>query len=181
MPHLPLPSDAFGIVSLFAWRPETAVPLRALAETLLRGPSTLGRGERELIAAYVSTLNECDFCAGSHAAVAARQLEGGREVVTAWLKGRYEGSSRGKLAALLVLAGQVQKSGRAVTEDAVAAARQQGATDVEIHDTVLIAAAFCMFNRYVDGLATVAPPHPSFYDAAAERLTRDGYLGRPGV
>jgi hypothetical protein len=50
-----------------------------------------------------------------------------------------------------------------------------GATDLEIHDTVLIAAAFCMYNRYVDGLATSAPRDPEFYIATGARLAEEGY------
>ena len=69
--------------------------------------------------------------------------------------------------------------GRLVTDAAVAAARAQGAIDREIHDTVLIAAAFCMFNRYVDGLATIAPDDPALYAAGAQRLIKDGYLPPP--
>jgi hypothetical protein len=57
----------------------------------------------------------------------------------------------------------------------VEAARAEGATDLEIHDTVLIAAAFCMFNRYVDGLGTLAPTDPSVYDRTAERIVSVGY------
>jgi hypothetical protein len=53
--------------------------------------------------------------------------------------------------------------------------RAEGATDLEIHDTVLIAAAFCMFNRYVDGLGTSAPDDPAQYAASAQHLVRHGY------
>jgi hypothetical protein len=80
-----------------------------------------------------------------------------------------------KLRALLVIAGQVQRGGKHVTKDAVEHARSAGATDVEIHDAVLIAAAFCMFNRYVDGLATWAPTDPAMYEANAERIVAHGY------
>jgi hypothetical protein len=63
-----------------------------------------------------------------------------------------------------------------VTAELVEAARKQGATDVEIHDTVLIAAAFCMYNRYVDGLATFAPDDPENYAERARALVEHGYL-----
>jgi alkylhydroperoxidase family enzyme len=81
-----------------------------------------------------------------------------------------------KLKALLTIASAVAHSGHAVTAEHVADARAAGATDVEIHDTVLIAAAFCMFNRYVDGLATIAPEDPALYAAGAQRLIKHGYL-----
>jgi len=79
-----------------------------------------------------------------------------------------------KLKALLSIAGSVQESGRNVTEDQIFAAKVAGATDVEIHDTVLIAAAFCMFNRYVDGLATVAVDDPDHY--AGRAAMTNGYV-----
>ena len=176
MPHIALPAGTFGIRSLFAARPDAAKPLRALAETLLRGPSPLPRGERELIAAYVSSLNRCVFCSLSHAAFAARQLAGGDALVRKVLAGDL-GDSRlsDKLRALLDVAAQVQRGGLAVTDDAVAAARRVGATDVEIHDTVLIAAAFCMFNRYVDGLGTVPPADAAVYETIADQIVEKGY------
>jgi alkylhydroperoxidase family enzyme len=84
-----------------------------------------------------------------------------------------------KLRALLGIASAVQQSGLKVSVEDVAAARTAGATDLEIHDTVLIAAAFCMFNRYVDGLATTAPADPALYAVGAQRLIKDGYLPPP--
>jgi alkylhydroperoxidase family enzyme len=80
-----------------------------------------------------------------------------------------------KLRALLRIAAAVREDGRKVTPDLVAAARTEGATDVEIHDTVLIAAAFCMFNRYVDGLGTLPAAEPAMYAAMANRITTEGY------
>ena len=71
MPHIALNSDQPGIRGLLQYRPETGRPLSELAEVLLRGPSTLTRGERELIGAYVSALNDCRYCSSSHAAWAA--------------------------------------------------------------------------------------------------------------
>jgi uncharacterized peroxidase-related enzyme len=164
-----------GIVSLLHYRPETAGPLSALAERLLRDPNTLSRGERELIAAYVSNLNQCKFCASSHAAFAAAQLPEGMDMVTSVCADLEQAAVSGKMRALLKVAGQVQQSGKAVTAEDVDAARAAGASDVEIHDTVLIAAAFCMFNRYVDGLATIAPDDPAAYAMSAEVIVTHGY------
>jgi uncharacterized peroxidase-related enzyme len=175
MPHISLPAGLPGILGPMAFRPETAAPLNDLAEVLLRGPSSLSRGERELIAAYVSGKNECFFCCNSHSAFAAHQLEGGRDLVESVKEDPTSAPITPKLRALLAIAGQVQTSGRNVTEDAVADARKEGASDVEIHDTVLIAAAFCMYNRYVDGLATFAPQEPAAYDAIATQIVTHGY------
>lgn len=179
MPHVPVPAGVPGILSLFAFRPETAGPLNQLAEVLLRGPSTLSRGERELIACYVSSKNGCEFCCASHSAFAAHQLEGGAALVEAVKADPATAAISPKLAALLVVAGQAQEGGRSVTAEAVAAARAAGASDVEVHDTVLIAAAFCMFNRYVDGLATSVPPDPAMYDVVAKQIVEHGYVPTP--
>jgi uncharacterized peroxidase-related enzyme len=179
MPHIALNSAEPGIRGLLRYRPETADPLSELAEVLLRGPSTLARGERELIAAYVSALNDCRYCASSHGACAAAQLPGGMAVVEQVRADPGAAPVSAKLKALLMIASAVRHSGHAVTEEHIAAARAVGATDAEIHDTVLIAAAFCMFNRYVDGLATVAPDDPAAYAAGAQRLIMQGYLPPP--
>jgi uncharacterized peroxidase-related enzyme len=175
VPHISLGNDAPGIVSLFEYRPETAKPLCDLAEVLLRGPSSLTRGERELISSYVSTLNGCEFCAGSHAAFAAAQLPEGMALVEQVRADPAGAPVSAKLGALLRIAAAVQRSGKDVREADVEAAREVGATDLEIHDTVLIAAAFCLFNRYVDGLATIIPEDPAGYAAMAELIVSTGY------
>ncbi|MFB9893672.1 carboxymuconolactone decarboxylase family protein [Planobispora takensis] len=170
-PYISLDSGDPGVRGLFRFRPETALPLNQLVEVLLCGDSTLTRGERELIATYVSALNECRFCFSTHAAFTAVRFPEGMELVDRVLADPAGAPVPAKLKALLAIAGAVQRSGRAVTGDLVAEARREGATDVEIHDTVLIAAAFCMFNRYVDGLGTVASDDPAHY---AERARRTG-------
>ncbi|MEV4626767.1 carboxymuconolactone decarboxylase family protein [Micromonospora sp. NPDC049523] len=166
-----------GITGPMRYRPETAKPLNELAEVLLRqGSDTFTPGERELIAAYVSGLNDCDFCCSSHSAFAARQLDEGMTLVDQVRADLDSAPVSAKLRALLRIAGAVQNSGRKVTPDLVEAARAEGATDLEIHDTVLIAAAFCMFNRYVDGLGTLVPADPTaYYPASAERIVTIGY------
>lgn len=176
MPHIALPPDLPGIVSGFAFRPETAKPMRELAEILLRGPNSLSSAERETIAAFVSSRNDCHFCQASHSAAAAHHHQGDYSVVNA-VKRDYESSPvSAKLRALLTIAARVQESGRRVSATDVQHARDAGATDLEIHDTVLIAAAFSMFNRYVDGLATLTPRDDDAYDAMGQRMARDGYL-----
>lgn len=176
MPHIALNSDEPGIRGLFRFRPETAHPLNELVEVLLRGLSTLTPGERELIAAYVSALNDCRYCSSSHSAYAAAQLPGGMAVVEQVRADAESASISAKLKALLRIASAVQQGGLKVTTEDVSAARAAGATDMEIHDSVLIAAAFCMFNRYVDGLATIAPEDPDLYATRAQRIVADGYL-----
>jgi uncharacterized peroxidase-related enzyme len=159
-----------------AFRPETAEPLNGLADILLRGPNTLTPGERELIATYVSSENDCFFCQTIHGAVASHHL-GGNEKLIKELKLNFEGAPISeKLKSLLAIAGKVQKGGKNVTSQDIARARQLGATDKEIHDTVLIAAAFCMYNRYVDGLATWAPTDPEIYRQNGKRLAEEGYV-----
>jgi uncharacterized peroxidase-related enzyme len=174
MPHIGLPADLPGISAGFAFRPETAKPMRELAHMLLHEPNSLTPGERELIATYVSSLNDCYFCQSSHGAAAACHLGDGDIVqqVTTNVTGAMIWQ---KLKCLLVIAGQVQRGGKNVTAHDVEAARQHGATDKEIHDTVLIAAAFCMYNRYVDGLATWQPHDESMYAQMGKHLANEGY------
>ncbi len=176
MPHIALPEGLPGISAGFAFRPETARPMRELAEVLLQGPNTLTPGERELIATYVSSRNDCYFCQTSHGAAAAAHL-GERAHLVDEVKHDYLNAGvSAKLKALLKIAGQVQQGGKSVTAEAVEYARDLGATDLEIHDTVLIAAAFCMYNRYVDGLATWQPRDPEMYASMGEHLARHGYI-----
>jgi uncharacterized peroxidase-related enzyme len=164
-----------GIVGLMTFRPETAAPINELANILLRGESTLTSGERELIAVHVSSRNDCFFCQTIHGAVAAAQLDRGEELVRA-VKVDWESAGvSSKLKALLNIAGKVQQGGKHVSEDDVAAARSLGATDREIHDTVLIAAMFSMCNRYVDGLGTWAPQNEEIYRARAAEIVEHGY------
>lgn len=174
MPHIELPEGVPGIRGLMNYRPETAKPLNELADILLRGPSSLSPGERELMAAYVSAQNDCRYCHSIHGAVAAHHL--GNEALVVDVKSDPERSQiTPKLKALLAIAGKVQQGGKNVGEPEIARARREGATDLEIHDTVLIAAMFCMCNRYVDGLATWAPDDPDFYRARGAKLAVGGY------
>jgi len=177
MAHISLTEGIPGILGPMLFRPETANPLNELAEALLRGPNSLSPGERELIATYVSSQNDCFFCQIIHGAVAAHHLRGNEALVTETKRDPEKAAISEKLKALLAIAGKVQKGGKQVTSQDVERARQQGATDVEIHDTVLIAAAFCMYNRYVDGLATWAPQDPEMYRQQAARLAAEGYAG----
>jgi uncharacterized peroxidase-related enzyme len=181
MAHISLPEGLPGIRGLFAFRPETAAPLCELGEVLLHQPNSLTPAERELIATYVSSQNDCYYCQTSHGAIAAQHL-GGDEQTVREVKQNYEQAPvSDKLKALLAIAGKVQRGGKNVLPEDVARARQHGATDIEIHDTVLIAAAFCMYNRYVDGMATWAPTDPAGYRERASFVAQNGYLGIPGA
>ena len=180
MSHISLPEGLPGIIGGFAFRPETAKPMRELAEVLLRGPSSLTSGEREMIATFVSTLNNCCFCQSSHRAAAAHHLGRDYQLVDIVRFDYQNAPISEKLKALLAIAAKVQVGGKNVTAEDVGKARQQGATEVEIHDAVLIAAAFCMYNRYVDGLATFTPTDEKVYDAMGARMAQQGYISPAG-
>jgi uncharacterized peroxidase-related enzyme len=159
-----------------AFRPETAKPLNELAEALLHAPNSLPQADRELIATYVSSLNDCYFCQTVHGAIAAACLHGDEDIVGQVKRNFALADISEKLKALLAIAGKVQRDGKLVTADDIAAARAQGATDIEIHDTVLIAAAFCMYNRYVDGLDTWQPKDEALYRERGKKTAREGYI-----
>lgn len=174
MPHINLPADFPGISSGFQFRPETAKPMRELAHVLLHMPNSLTPGDRELIASHVSSRNNCHFCYASHSAAAACHL--GDPALVAQVKADFVTAPISqKLKALLVIAGKVQQDGKLVTAADVETARREGATDIEIHDTVLIAAAFSMYNRYVDGLGTWQPDAPEMYAQMGLHLATKGY------
>ncbi|MFF2040709.1 carboxymuconolactone decarboxylase family protein [Kitasatospora sp. NPDC058170] len=175
MPHIAIDNKLPGITGLLTLRPDTGAPLSLLADALLRSPAPMSRGERELVAAYVSDLNGTRFCTNSHSAFAAAQLEGGEELVKAALADPASAPLTERMRALLRIAGEVRGQVGPVSQEAVAAARAAGAGDTEIHDTVLIAAAFCMYNRYVDALATDLPEDPGFYAEGAKRIVNSGY------
>lgn len=174
MPYIPLEEHLPGITGLLEYRKDSAAPIRELTQILLRGPSTLTEGERELIATVVSNKNECRFCTAAHTA-AADVLLGENETSAGVKKNIQTAPVSPKMKALLTIAAQTAQSGKAVNKEAINKAKEEGATDIEIHDTVLIAALFCLYNRYVDGLATVTPANPDFYQSLGERLQQHGY------
>lgn len=175
MAHIELYNSYPGIRGLLTYRSEVAGPIAALTQVLLHAPHpTLSAGERELIAAYVSALNECKFCARSHTAIAKFYLNDA-ELVNQVIEDPTNAPVSDKMKALLMIAGAVQTGGKNVTPDYIDLARSSGATDLEIHDTVLIAATFCMFNRYVDGLGTWQPDDEESYTQAAEHRAKTGY------
>ena len=175
MPHITLPEGLPGIRGPMAFRPETAKPMNELVEFLLRGANTLTPGERELIATYVSSQNDCEYCQTIHGAIAAHHLK--NEPLVVDVKQNYQSAAISpKLKALLNIAGKTARGGKHVTAADVERARQEGASDLEIHDTVLIAGVFCMCNRYVDGLATWAPTDVNMYRQMGARLAEQGYI-----
>lgn len=176
MAHIQLPTGLPGIRGPMAFRPETARPLNALAEILLRAPNSLTPAERELIATYVSSLNDCYYCQTSHGAIASAHLNGDEEIVRCVTADFRHAAISEKLKKLLQIAEKVQKDGKSVTPGDIEEARKAGAADIEIHDTVLIAAAFCMYNRYVDGLATWQPEDDGSYRERAQKTARQGYV-----
>jgi len=175
MPHISLPEGIPGIRGPLSIRPDVARPLSAFCETLMRGENSLSRGERELIATFVSSLNDCFYCENSHGGVAQHYLQCDSTFIDKVKEDYQSAAISDKLKSLLSIAASVQKGGKQVTEAQIEKTKMLGATDLEIHDTVLIAAAFCMFNRYVDGLNTWAPREKSFYIDRAKHAAELGY------
>jgi uncharacterized peroxidase-related enzyme len=175
MPHIKIPEGLPGIRGPLSLKPDVAKPLSAFMEVLMRNENSLSRGERELIATYVSYLNNCFFCENAHGAVAQHYLQCDLNFIMQVKKDFRETELSDKMKELLTLAGCVQKGGKYVTAEQIEKTKQAGATELEIHDTVLIAAAFCMFNRYTDGLNTWAPDDIGFYIERAPEIARKGY------
>lgn len=174
MPYITLEDYLPGVTGLLEYNPATGNVLRELTQILLRGPNTLSEAERELIATIVSHKNKCTYCVTSHSAAADAFL--GEHTTSEMVKHDLANAPISeKMKLLLTLASQVQESGLSVQSETIEKAKKEGATDMEIHDTVLIAAVFCMYNRYVDGLATFAPVEPEYYSRMAERLKTHGY------
>jgi uncharacterized peroxidase-related enzyme len=171
MSYINLPKAIPGIRGLLVAFPETGDPLSAFTQQLLRGQSTLTPAERELIAACVSQANDCRFCTWSHAAAAKQFFSGNQvEMVNKVVFEQDTSPLSDKMTALVEIALTVRKGGQFVTQNLIDKARTAGADEKAIHDTVLIAAAFCMFNRYVDGLAALTPQETTVYDEIGKRL-----------
>src|SRR3954447_14488375 len=176
MAFINLENDLPGIRGPMQYSPETGKALNELAEILLHDDNnTLSRGEREMIGAYVSSENDCFYCQNVHGALAQHYFNCNMQFIDDIKKDYHSTSISPKLKALLSIAGSVQKGGRFVTTEQIEHAKSLDATDKEIHDTVLIAAAFCMFNRYVDGLNTWAPQDRQVYVDRAPMRAQDGY------
>jgi len=179
MPHIPLKDELPGVTGLLDYRKDTALPIRKLTHILLRGESTLTEGERELIASAVSYGNDCDFCNAAHSTT-AELLLGDRSITDKIKEDLDNAPVSDKMKALLTIAKAVQKNGNLVTPEMVEEARSHGATARELHDTVLIAALFSLYNRYVDGLASVTPSDQEFYERLGHILIDKGYMPSSG-
>ena len=178
MAHIPVEAHLPGITGLLEYRKDTAQPIRELTQILLRGPSTLTEGERELIATVVSNGNKCKFCTAAHTAAADLYL-GDKETAEMVKTDINLAPVSEKMKALLIIADKVRENGKSVTADHIEKAKAEGATDLEIHDTVLIAALFCLYNKYVDGLGTALPDDAGYFDVLADRLINHGYMRLP--
>lgn len=176
MPHISVPADMPGIRGLMSYRPDTALHINQIVEVLLQDAHTLSPGEHEIIATYVSAGNDCYYCSSIHGAIARAHLGEEASLVDQVVADPDSAPISPKLRALLKIAGAVRESGLNVTEEQVAAARAEGASDLEIHDAVLIAACFSMANRYVDGLGTSAPVDPEIFAKAGAFRAANGYL-----
>lgn len=175
MAHIDLPEGVPGIRGPMLYRPDTAQHMNELVSVLLYDEHTLSQGEREMIGAAVSRGNDCTYCSTIHAAIAVHHLDGDRALVNSVMNDPLHAPVSPVLQALLTLAMQVREGGKAVTQEAVQHARSVGATNIEIHDAILIGASFCMFNRYVDGLATYTPADPAVFDALGAARAAQGY------
>jgi uncharacterized peroxidase-related enzyme len=175
MPHIKFQENLSGIRGPMAFRTETARPLNLLVDALLGSTEGITPGERELIATFVSSLNDCYYCQTTHGSVAAAHLDGNEDLIVQVKRDYKNASISEKMKALLHIAELVQKGGKNVSKEAIAKARDEGASDIEIHDTVLIAAAFCMFNRYVDGLDTWAHTDLEMYRTRGSQVAKMGY------
>jgi uncharacterized peroxidase-related enzyme len=174
MAHIELNNPLPGITGLLENRMDTAAPIRELTQILLRGENTLTEMERELVATIVSYKNQCRYCTKAHAATVIA-LGGNQELLEAVYHNLENAPLSEKMKSLLVIGSKVQEIGKAVKPEHITRAKNAGATDREIHDTVLIAALFCLYNRYVDGMGTYCPEDPAYYKKLASRLVTTGY------
>jgi len=175
MAYISLDKTKKGMHSLLTFRPEIAQPLTTLMQTLMRTNVGLTMGERELIATFVSSLNGCYICDSIHGEVAQCLLHADFTLIQKVKEDYQEAPVSDKMKTLLTLAKSVQKGGKNVTEEQVALAKNSGATDMEIHDTVLIAALFCMFNRYVDGLGLESNDTVETFRERGKKIAEQGY------
>ena len=174
--------DVPGILAAMRLTPSLERHLRGLADALLVEDfpgATISRAERELIATAVSAGNDCFYCMDSHGAFASELLgrEGAR-AVSDLVDGIKAGGSDGlspKLAALVAIARGVRRDPRAVARAEVERALEEGATDADTQLAVLIAAAFCMYNRMVDGLRAPTPPSAEAFRERAAQIAEHGY------
>jgi uncharacterized peroxidase-related enzyme len=124
--------------------PDTLIASNRTSDVLLRGLNTLAPAERELIAIHVSAANHCVYCVTIHSAIATHHLGGDDQIVELVKQNFRKAPIPEKLKALLSIADKVKGDGKDLTDSDILRARRKGATDLEIHDTLLIASMFCM-------------------------------------
>jgi uncharacterized peroxidase-related enzyme len=177
--------DAPGILTALLLTPELGIHLRGLADELLVNDfagATIVRAEREMLATATSAANDCFYCMDSHGAFATALLEttGAAERVPL-IDGIKLGSSDGlddKMQALLHIARTVRREPRDLTAADVAAAHAAGASDADVQLAVLIASAFSMYNRIVEGFRARTPPVAEVYRERASEIAAHGYSDR---
>jgi uncharacterized peroxidase-related enzyme len=175
MAFVQLNNEFPGIEGLLLNKPSTGKAICRFVQQVLRGSSSLTFAEREIIAAYVSHLNNCMYCSNTHTEVANALLNDEGNTMACVNSNMYAASLSSKMKALLQIAAKVQQGGMYVGETDIENARKHGAKDNDIHNAVLVAAMFCFVNRYVDGLRTEAPPDKNDYKLPAKYLARSGY------
>lgn len=174
--------DVPGIVVAMRLSPALSEHLKGLADALLVAPfpgSDLTRAERELIATAVSAANDCFYCMDTHGAFAGELLRRDavkdiEALVDRVKSGGVDGTTP-RVAALIGLARIVRGNARDVTTGDVARAKDAGASDGDVQLTVLIASAFCMYNRMVDGLRARTPASVDAYRERAAQIAEHGY------
>jgi uncharacterized peroxidase-related enzyme len=175
-----------GISVALQLTPALGLHLRGLADELLVNEfagATLQRHEREMLATATSAANDCFFCMDSHGAFATALLErDGLAERSGLIDVLKQGLSDGfdpKMQALLHIARTVRGTALDLRSEDVAVAKAAGATDQDVQLAVLIAAAFCMFNRMVDGFRAMTPPSAEAYRERAGQIAEYGYSGTP--
>jgi uncharacterized peroxidase-related enzyme len=172
MTYLPSLPPGAVLLDVFRARPEIYRPLIDYHQALLRGPSPLSAGERELIAAYVSGLNACGYCHGVHAATAQAFGVPG-ETLTALLADVGSAPVAERLKPLLRYVGKLTSNPAKITPTDAEAVLEAGWDERALHDAVAVCALFNMMNRLVDGLGITGDAE--YFGVAADRLHGQGY------
>jgi uncharacterized peroxidase-related enzyme len=162
-----------GIIGLFEKYPGTAPVLKKLAQDVLQGPGSLDQSEREMIATFVSAKNRCYFCSQSHGAI-TEALKVDPTIVSALMRAEIASSLPERMRHLLMIAEYVTEN-QLLPLGLLSIAEKAGVTDQEVHDTVLVASIFCMFNRYVESLSRY-PSDSEFYRLIGEKIVKEGYV-----
>lgn len=177
MAHITVPNHTPGLLGLLLSRPRLAQYLTAFLQELLRGESPLSPGERELVALVVSVENRCQYCTRSHLTVARKFFPDQEELVEQVLNNVEKAPIRPAMKMLLKMARQVIKiESQTLNSELVAQAQAHGATEQEIHDTVLVASTIAMINRYVDALGADIPEEVEYYEHTSDYLVNYGYV-----